>query len=98
MAIRWDLLTFLDVAAFGIGGAIIKADGLFRWLWRRNPGEFSCRTRMSATLENGADATLENEATGSAVSVCRVLGSELGFTCSDQRWHIHTLVGALRRL
>jgi hypothetical protein len=33
---------------------------------------------LSATLENEADPTLENEATGSSVLVCRVLGSDAG--------------------
>ena len=34
------------------------------------------RDRVSATLENEADPTLENEATGSCLLVCRVLGSD----------------------
>ncbi|GAB3669215.1 hypothetical protein GCM10027596_41170 [Nocardioides korecus] len=33
---------------------------------------------LSATLENEADPTLENEATGSCLLVCRVLGSDAG--------------------
>ena len=33
---------------------------------------------VSATLENEADPTLENEATGSCCLVCRVLGSDAG--------------------
>ena len=33
---------------------------------------------VSATLENEADPTLENEATGSCLLVCRVLGSDAG--------------------
>jgi len=33
---------------------------------------------MSATLENEADPTLENEATGSCLLVCRVLGLDAG--------------------
>ena len=37
------------------------------------PGQF-----VSATLECEADPTLENEATGSVVFVCRVLGSDAG--------------------
>ena len=36
------------------------------------------RWHVSATLENEADATLENEATGSCCLVCRVLGSHAG--------------------
>ena len=35
-------------------------------------------TSMSAALENQADATLHNEATGSLVLVCRVLASDAG--------------------
>lgn len=33
---------------------------------------------LSATLENEADPTLENEATGSCCLVCRVLGLDAG--------------------
>jgi hypothetical protein len=33
---------------------------------------------VSATLENEADPTLENEATGSCCLVCRVLGLDAG--------------------
>jgi hypothetical protein len=33
---------------------------------------------LSAMLENEADPTLENEATGSCLLVCRILGSDAG--------------------
>ena len=48
-----------------------------RWAARRAGHRRSC-DRLSATLENEADATLENEATGSCCLVCRVLGSHAG--------------------
>jgi hypothetical protein len=49
--------------------------------WRvfgTGPGREGCIATVSATLENEADATLENEATGSCCLVCRVLGSHAG--------------------
>ena len=36
------------------------------------------RNQVSTTLEFEADPTLENEATGSYLLVCRVLGSDAG--------------------
>ena len=44
----------------------------------RNIRELTIRAGVSATLENEADPTLENEATGSCCLVCRVLGSDAG--------------------
>ena len=44
----------------------------------RRPSLLGRPSKLSATLENEADPTLENEATGSWFLVCRVLGSDAG--------------------